>query len=107
MFKKREQKPPQDNKPAPRQLGPMEMRVLLSTMVFMSGYAYYSLVRARLVPKTIKRLKEGFYPFHWSHLTQKHIYRMRDVQTVEHIIKANRNESKYYLLYGQKGKLVQ
>lgn len=88
------------------QFGPMETRVIVSGLVFMTGYAYYTVVRARLVPKTIRRLKEGFYPYHWSHLTQKTIYRIQDIERIEHIIKANRNDPKYYLVIGPKGIII-
>jgi len=83
----------------------MEAKVIVSTIVFISGYTYYTIVGMRLVPKTIKRLKQGFYPYHWSHLASKHIFRMRDVQMLEHIIKTNRHDPKYYLVTGQKGKI--
>ena len=104
FFEPKVEKPVVEKKPP--QIGPMEARVIISTMVFMAGYAYYSVVRARLVPKTIRRLKEGFYPYHWSHLTQKTIYRIQDIERVEHIIKANRNDPKYYLILGPKGIII-
>lgn len=108
ILRPEQPKPVEDKKPQPspqpkRQLGPTETRIIVSTLVFTTGYAYYSVMRGRLVPKTIKRLKDGFYPYHWSHLTYKHIYRMNDLQTVEQIIKSNRHDPKYYLITGQKG----
>ena len=84
----------------------MEAKVIVSTVVFLTGYSYYTVLKFRLVPKTIKRLKYGFYPYHWSHLASKHIFRMKDVQMLEHIVKTNRHDPKYYLVTGQKGKFL-
>jgi len=56
-----------------------------------------------MVPKTINRLKQGFYPYHTTHLVNKSIYRMKDINAIERIIKMNRNDAKYYLVTGQKG----
>jgi len=56
-----------------------------------------------MIPKTINRLKKGFYPYHTTHLANKSIYRMKDINAIERIIKMNRNDAKYYLVTGQKG----
>ena len=104
FTKSPEKKKAPEQKPPPRAWSAMETKLILSTAVFGFGLSYYSMIRYRMIPKTINRLKKGFYPYHTTHLANKSIYRMKDINAIERIIKMNRNDAKYYLVTGQKGK---
>ena len=83
----------------------METKLLITTLVFTTGFSYLSFVRHRLIPKTIQRLKKGYYPYPkgLDKYQNRHVYRERDVNQIQKLITNKIPSSKYYMITGRKG----
>ena len=83
----------------------METKLLITTVVFAAGFSYLSIVRHQLIPKTVQRLKTGYYPYPkgLEIYKNKNVYREKDINQIQKLITNQISNSKYYIITGRKG----
>eukprot|EP01017_Pseudomicrothorax_dubius_P037869 TRINITY_DN5606_c0_g1_i8.p1 TRINITY_DN5606_c0_g1~~TRINITY_DN5606_c0_g1_i8.p1 ORF type:complete len:359 (-),score=85.66 TRINITY_DN5606_c0_g1_i8:35-1111(-) len=82
----------------------MEVKLMISACVLATGLSYFSLIRLRLIPKTIKRLQQGFpLRARSTNLEGRKVRREKEITELTRLLANNHFDHKYYILSGRKG----